>query len=69
MTKIIQQKKLGDHILEVAKKKKPTDQNPKKGNYSHALISINSSPDAWIVNSRESHDMDATQVFYSSLDA
>jgi hypothetical protein len=31
--------------------KKPEDQNPKKGNSRHALIPIDSSLDAWIVDS------------------
>jgi hypothetical protein len=48
MTQILQQNNLVDRIPEDAKKKKPKDHNPKKGNSSHALISINSSPDAWI---------------------
>jgi hypothetical protein len=61
MTQILQQNNLGDHILEGAKKKNPEDQNPKKGNSSHALIAINSSVDTWIVDSRESHHMDATK--------
>jgi hypothetical protein len=46
MTQILQQKNLGDDIPEGSKKKKPEDQNPKKGNSSHALIAIISSPDA-----------------------
>jgi hypothetical protein len=50
VTQILQQKNLGDHIPEGAKKKKPEDQNPKKGNSTHALIAINSSPDVWIVD-------------------
>jgi hypothetical protein len=33
------------------------------------LIAINSSPDAWIVDSRASHHMVATKETYSSLDA
>jgi hypothetical protein len=69
MTQILQQNNLGDCILEGAKKKKPKDQNPKKGNSSHALIAFNSSPDAWIVDSGASHHMAATKVVYSSLDA
>jgi hypothetical protein len=44
-------------------------QNSKKGNSSHALITINSSLDAWIVDSGESHHMDASKVVYYSLDA
>jgi hypothetical protein len=46
MSQILQQNKIGYHIPEGAKKKKPEDQNSKKGNSSHALIAINSSPDA-----------------------
>jgi hypothetical protein len=30
---------------------------------------LNSSPDAWIIDSRASHHMDASEVVYSSLDA
>jgi hypothetical protein len=69
MTQILQQNNLGDLIPEGAKKKKPHDQNPKKGNSSHASISINSSLDVWIVDSGASHHMDSTKVVYSSLDA
>jgi hypothetical protein len=69
MTQILQQNNLGDHIPEGAKKKKPEDQSPKKGNSRHALIAINSSPDAWIVDSGASHHMAATKAVYSSLDA
>ena len=43
--------------------------NSKKDNSSHALIAINSSPDAWIVDSSASHHMEATKYVYSSLDA
>jgi hypothetical protein len=43
--------------------------NSKKGNSSHALIAINSSLDAWIVDSGASHHMAASKVVYSSLDA
>jgi hypothetical protein len=53
MTQILQKNNLGDRIPEDAKKKKPKDQNPKKGNYSHALIAINSSLDDWVIDSRE----------------
>jgi hypothetical protein len=53
----------------IAKKKKSEDQNPKKGNYSHALIAINSSPNAWIIDSGESLHMATTKELYSSLDA
>jgi hypothetical protein len=41
----------------------------KKGNSSHALIAINSSLDSWIIDSGESHHMDASREFYSSLDS
>jgi hypothetical protein len=58
---IIQQNNLGDRVPEGAKKKKPQDQNPKRGNSIHALIAINSSPDAWIVDSGASHHMAATK--------
>jgi hypothetical protein len=51
MTQILQQNDLGDCIPEGAKKKKLEDQNPKKDNSSHALISIKFFPDAWIVDS------------------
>jgi hypothetical protein len=33
------------------------------------LIAINSSPDAWIIDSGASHHMDSSEVVYSSLDA
>jgi hypothetical protein len=61
MAQIFQQNNLGDCIPEGFKKKKPEDQNPKKGNSSHDLIVINSSPDAWIVDSGASHHMAATK--------
>jgi hypothetical protein len=63
------EKNLGDHIPEGSKKKKQEDLNSKKGNSSHALIAINSSPDAWIVYSGASHHMDTLEEVYSSLDA
>jgi hypothetical protein len=69
MSQILQQNNLGDHIPEGAKKKKPEDPNSKKGNSSHALISINSSPDDWIIDSGESHHMATLEAVYSSLDA
>jgi hypothetical protein len=69
MSQIIQQNNLRDHIPKGAKKKKPEDLNSKKGNSSHALIAINSSPDAWIVDSGASHHMDASESVYYSLDA
>jgi hypothetical protein len=69
MNQTIQQNNLGDRIPEGAKKKKPEDQNPKKDNSSHDLIAIKSSPDVWIIDSGESHQMAATKEFYPSLDA
>jgi hypothetical protein len=69
MSQILQKKNLGYHIPEGARKKKPEDPNSKKENSSHALIAINSSPDAWIIDSRASHHMASSEVVYSSLDA
>jgi hypothetical protein len=69
MAQIIQKNNLGDRILEGTKKKKPKDKNPNKGNSFRALIAINSSPNAWIVDSCASHHMDSTKEVYSSLDA
>jgi hypothetical protein len=69
MTQILQQNNLGDRILEGAKKKKREDQNPKKGNSSHALIDINSSPEAYIIDLGASHHMASTKEVYYSLDA
>jgi hypothetical protein len=59
MAHILHKNNLGDRIPEGSKKKNPKDQNPKKGNSSHALIAINSSLDAWIVDSGASHHMAA----------
>jgi hypothetical protein len=69
MSQILHQNNLGDRIHEGAKKKKLEDLNSKKGNSSHALIAMNSSPNAWIVDSGASHHMDASEEVYSSLDA
>jgi hypothetical protein len=69
MSQILQQNNLGDCIPKGAKKKKPEDPNSKKGNSSHALIAINSSPDAWIVDSGASHHMATSKAIYYSLDA
>jgi hypothetical protein len=63
MEQILQKNNLGDHIPE-ASKKNPKYQ-AKRGN-SHALISINSSPNAWILDSGASHHMETTyNVLYS----
>jgi hypothetical protein len=69
MSQILQQNNLGDRISEGAKKKKPEDLNSKKDNSSHVLIAINSSHDAWIIDSGASHHMDSSEEVYSSLDA
>jgi hypothetical protein len=69
MTQILQQNNLVDHIPEGAKKKKPEDQNPKKGNSSHALIAIKSSPNAWIIDLGASNHKDSKKYVYYLLDA
>jgi hypothetical protein len=69
MSQILQKNNLGDRIPEGAKKKKPKHPNSKKGNSSHALIAINSYPDAWIIDSGASHHMASSELVYSSLDA
>jgi hypothetical protein len=69
MSQILQQKNLGYCIPEGAKKKKTEDPNSKKGNSSHALIAINSSRDAWIIDLGASHHMATSKEVYSSLDA
>jgi hypothetical protein len=69
MAQILQQNNPGDRIPKGAKKKKLEDLNPKKGNSSHALISIDFSPDAWIVDSGASDHMASKKEVYSSLDA
>jgi hypothetical protein len=69
MSQILQQNNLGDHIFDGAKKKKLEDPNSKKANFIHALFAINSSLDDYIVDSGESHHMDASKALYSSLDA
>jgi hypothetical protein len=51
------------------KEEEARDLNSKKGNSSHALIAINSSPDAWIIDSGASHHMDSSEVVYSLLDS
>jgi hypothetical protein len=69
MSQILYKNNLGYRIPEGAKKKNPKDSNSKKGNSSHALIAINSSLDAWIIDSGESHHMAASKSIYYSLDA
>jgi hypothetical protein len=69
MSQILHKNNLGDRIPKGSKKKKPDNLNSKKGNSIHALIAINSSPNAWIVDSGESHHMDSSKEIYSSLDA
>ena len=68
MAEILQKHNLGDHIPQGAKKK--TEDPPHgRGNNFHALVAINSSPDAWIIDSGASHHMAAAKEVYSSLDA
>jgi hypothetical protein len=69
MSQILHQNNLGDRIPKGAKKKNLEDMNSKKGNSSHALIAINSSLDAWIVDSGPSHHMVASKEVYSSFNA
>jgi hypothetical protein len=69
MSQILHQNNLGDRIPKSEKKKKEEYMNSKKDNYSHALIAINSSLDAWIIDSGASHHMDSSEAVYSSLDA
>jgi hypothetical protein len=64
MSQILKKNNLVDHIPEGAKKKKPEYLNSKKDNSSHALISINSSLDAWIVDLGASHHMAACSIFF-----
>jgi hypothetical protein len=69
MDQILQQNNLRSRIPEGDKKKKGKDQNPHKGNSSHVLIAINSSPNAWIIDLGASHHMESKKEVYSSLDA
>jgi hypothetical protein len=69
MSQVIQKNNLGDHIPEGAKNKKPEDSISKKGNSSHASIAINSSLDAWIVDSGASHHIASSKEVYYYLDA
>jgi hypothetical protein len=69
MSQILHQNNLGDRIPKGAKKKNPKDPNSKKGNSSHALIVINSSSDAWIVDSGASHHMASSKELYYSFNA
>jgi hypothetical protein len=57
MAQMLKKKKLGDRIPKDGKKKNSKYMNPKKGNSRHALIFINSSLVAWIVDSRASHHL------------
>ena len=68
MAQILHNHNLWDHIPEGAKKK-PKYHASGKGNSSHSLIAINSSPYAWIVDLGTFHHMDSTKEFFSSLDA
>jgi hypothetical protein len=62
MAQILHKNNPWDHILE-AEKNKSKHKAPKKRGNSHALISINSSPDAWILDSGTSHHMAAKKCF------
>jgi hypothetical protein len=62
MAQILQKNNLGDHVPEAAKKSK--DRAPAKRGNSHALIVINSSSYAWIL---DSHHMAATENVLSSI--
>eukprot|EP00253_Pinus_taeda_P017894 PITA_17894 len=66
MEKFLQKHNLGDHIAQGAKKK-TKDPPHGKGNNFHVLVAINSSHDAWIIDSSASHHMAVTKEFYSSL--
>ena len=68
MAEILQKHNLGDHIPQGAKKK-IEDPPHGRGNNFHALVAINSSPDAWIIDSGASHHMVVAKEVYSSLDA
>jgi hypothetical protein len=61
MAQILHKNNLGDCNPECSKKNNPEDQNPKKGDSRHALIAINFSPDAWIVDSGASNHMESTK--------
>jgi hypothetical protein len=65
MSQALQQNDLGNFILEGVKKQKDEDHAPKKGNH-HALVAINSSSDSWIIDSSESHHMEAKEEVFSS---
>lgn len=68
MEEILQKHKLGGHIPQGAKKK-IEDQPHRKGNNFHALVAINSSLHAWIIDCGASHHMATAKEVYSSLDA
>jgi len=64
MAKILQKNNLGDHIPEPTKK--TLEDQAKRGN-SHALISINCSPNAWILDLGASHHMGETKNILSFI--
>jgi hypothetical protein len=68
MVQILQKNNLGEHILEV-EKKRSEDQAPEKQGNSHAVIAIKSSPYAWILDSGASHHMESTKNVLSSISA
>jgi hypothetical protein len=56
MAHALQQKNFGNFILEGVKKQKEEYHAPKKGNH-HALVTINSSYNSWIIDYGASHHM------------
>jgi hypothetical protein len=66
MAHALQQKNLGNFILEGVKKQKEDDHDPKNGNL-HSLVEINSSSDSWIIDSGASHHMAMKEEVLSSL--
>ena len=66
MVKVLQKNNLGDCILKNAKKKLGDQPIGKRGN-SHALIAINSSSNAWILDSSASYHMAATDSVLSFI--
>jgi hypothetical protein len=66
MAQLLQKNNLGNFIPEGAKKKKKEYRAPKKGNH-HAMVTINSSFDSWIIDSGASHHMAAKEEIFTSL--
>jgi hypothetical protein len=66
MAHALQKNNLGNFIPEGVNKKKEEDHAPNKGNH-HALVTINSSSDSWIIDSGASHHMETKEEVLSSL--